>query len=537
MRVALAQINPTVGDLEGNTQQILHAISTARKQGADTVLFPELALTGYPPEDLLLLHHFIEAAEKMLQTIINSSHHLTVIVGLPRRGSDSTVLYNSAAVIHDGVLLGFQDKSLLPTYDVFDEQRYFKPAEKSRIFEIAGKKIAVTICEDIWNQGDLVEKTRYTHDPIKELQRESPDVLFNLSASPFSPFQFDKRLRACKAAARSLVCPVYLCNQVGGNDSLIFDGRSIHVDSAGSLVGVAKPFFAETLVELNPPQKMDRIEELHNALVLGVRDYFHKLGFKQACLGLSGGIDSAVVACLAVEALGPENVLGVAMPSRYSSEGSVIDAEQLAKNLGIQLKTLEIELPYVAYLDLLKPHFEGREPDVTEENLQARIRANLLMAFSNKMGYILLSTGNKSEVAMGYSTLYGDSTGGLSVISDVVKRDVYAIAKFINRDRELIPNNTIIKPPSAELKPNQKDSDTLPDYEIIDTVLSYYVEKHQSPESIAEETGYDLSLVNDLIRKIHLNEYKRRQIPPGLRVTEKAFTVGRKFPIVQQWVP
>lgn len=544
MRILIAQINPTVGDLSGNTDKILKGIAYAKMQDADIVLFPELVLTGYPPEDLLLLPHFISGLDYPLKVIQKASKDIVVIVGTPRQTNGHTEkhLYNSAAIFSDGQLIGYQDKSLLPTYDVFSERRYFEPASKVQSWDLCGKRIGITICEDIWQHSGFITPTSYFRDPVIELSNSKPDVMLNISASPYSISKSSNRLTACAKAATTLGCPVLLCNQVGGNDGLIFDGKSLYVDSTGNLIKEAKGFEEDfLLVDLSeqlPPCKIQEnpLESLYQALVLGVRDYFHKSGFTKACLGLSGGIDSALVACIASEALGRSNVLGIGMPSRYSSEGSVDDAHKLARTLGIQFRIIPIESPFQSYLDTLTPHFEGKPPDATEENLQARIRAMILMAISNKLGYIVLSTGNKSELAMGYSTLYGDMVGGLGVLSDVSKRQVYALSRWINRDSEIIPLSTIQKPPSAELRKNQRDSDSLPDYEIIDNVLHAYVEQHNSPEEIARKYHYPLDQVKDLIKRIHCNEYKRRQSPPGLRVTEKAFSVGRRFPIVQKWV-
>lgn len=544
MRILLAQINPTVGDLAGNTNKILKGIAYAKDHSADLVLFPELALTGYPPEDFLLLPHFISALTHPLSQIQEASKDIIVIVGTPRQSSGLTEkhLYNSAAIFSDGELLGYQDKTLLPTYDVFTERRYFDPSTSMNVWDIRDKKIGITICEDIWQHSGLVKSTSYLRDPVNELISEKPDFVLNLSASPYSFSKNKVRLSVCANAAKTLKCPLLFCNQVGGNDGLIFDGRSLYVDSKGNLLQYAKEFEEDYLLadlekKINPCElEGNDIESLYKALVLGIRDYFQKSGFTRACLGLSGGIDSALVACIASEALGKNNVLGINMPSRYSSEGSITDAQLLARNLGIRFRIIPIEQPFQSYLDVLAPHFEEKPADVTEENLQARIRATNLMAISNKLGYIVLSTGNKSELAMGYATLYGDMVGGLGVLSDVSKRQVYALSNWINREKEIIPWSTIHKPPSAELRPNQKDSDTLPDYDIIDNVLKAYVEEHQSPEDIAKNYHYPKELVNDLIKRIHCNEYKRRQSAPGLRVTEKAFSVGRRFPIVQRWI-
>lgn len=544
MHVMLAQINPTIGDISGNTLKILEGIELAKQQGAKIVVFPEATLSGYPPQDFLLLPHFINDVNKALQCIISASTGIAVIVGLPRQNDETgeKPLYNSAAIIENGTLLGFQDKMLLPTYDVFDERRFFEPANQTKLWVIAGINVAVTICEDIWQHSDLLKYSSYHQDPIKELAEKKPELAINLSASPYSQDKFSSRVHVCSKAAVTLKCPLVLCNQVGGNDSLIFDGYSLHFNAKGQLIDCAKGFkedflLIDTLAPKTPIDiSIDPIEDLYQALVLGIRDYFHKSSFSKACLGLSGGIDSAIVACLAVEALGKDNVLGILMPSRYSSEGSINDALQLAEHLGIKSHEVSIEGPFKSYLELLTPYFEGKPADTSEENMQARIRGMILMALSNKLGYIVLSTGNKSEMAMGYATLYGDMCGGMAVISDVTKQQVYALAQWINRQQIIIPWNTIYKPPSAELRPNQKDSDSLPDYTIIDNVLKAYVEEHLSPEEIARHFSYPLPLVKDLVKRIHANEYKRRQAPPGLRVSEKAFSVGRHFPIVQKYV-
>lgn len=539
MRIALAQINPIIGDLSYNTAKIIEMIEAGKNQKVDLVLFPELSITGYPPEDFLLLPEFIIECQKKLDVILSHTKGIAVIVGLPRFKPEKAgkLLYNSAAILHDGKLLGFQNKALLPTYDVFDERRYFEPSLETKIWTISGKRIGVTICEDMWQHSDLVKETVYRHDPIAALKLERPDLVVNLSSSPYAQGKMAQRMQAGANVAKSLNCPFYLCNIVGGNDSLIFDGSSYACDAQGKFIGIAAPFVEELFIpgEQNHPPK-EQIELLEEALCLGIKDYFHKQGFTKACLGLSGGIDSAVVACLAVKALGKENVLGVLMPSRFTSEASRKDAKDLAAHLAIETEEISIEGPYQSFLSLLEPTFDGLPVDVTEENLQSRIRGMLLMALSNKKGYIILSTGNKSEMAMGYTTLYGDLCGGLAVLSDVTKRNVYALAGWINRKKEIIPLSTLTKAPSAELRPNQKDSDSLPEYDIIDRVVELYVEEHKSAEKIVAETGIDKEVVMDLIGRIHRNEYKRRQSPPGLRVSQKAFTIGRKFPIVQRWV-
>jgi NAD+ synthase (glutamine-hydrolysing) len=541
MHVLLAQINPAVGDLEGNTQLILQAIANGRAHKADLILFPELALSGYPPEDFLLLPHFLQAVMQKLDQIVQASKDLAVVVGLPRQSIEHSekALHNSAAVIFDGKLLGFQDKVLLPTYDVFDERRYFEPGGPLPIWEIRGKRVAITICEDLWQT--FIKTTRYRRNPILELKAQKPDLMLNLSASPYSLNKFDLRLQVCLDAAKTLHCPVLWCNQVGGNDSLIFDGYSLYVQPNGSVQCAPGFIEKEWLINLNQTSyashlERDALQDLYQALVLGVRDYFHKLGFKKACLGLSGGIDSALVACIAAEALGSQNVLGVAMPSRFSSLESTRDAKLLAHTLSMEYQEISIEPAFESYLEMLQPVFKDLANDVTEENLQARVRGTLLMALSNKLGHVVLSTGNKSELAMGYSTLYGDMVGGLAVINDLTKQHVYALAKWINRTQEIIPWHTIEREPSAELRENQRDSDSLPPYDMIDAVVCAYLEDHLSPQQIAAQFNYSLSDVNGLIKRIHQNEYKRRQAPPGLRVSEKAFSVGRRFPIVQRWV-
>lgn len=543
MRVALAQINPKVADLPGNAALIREFIKRAKAQAAELVVFPELAISGYPPEDFLLLPHFIDACAKVLEELASECHGVSVLVGVPRRnpGDGEKGVFNSAALLQDGKIVGFQDKCLLPTYDVFDERRYFDAGKQVQLWDIGGKRVAVTICEDIWRQPGLATVPRYRFNPVEELNSLQPDFLVNLSSSPYAIDKVELRTWICQVVAQSLDCPVLLCNQVGGNDSLIFDGNSLHLDGKGKVVCHGRSFEPDLVVTdthatgMVEMEAMDHAEELYRALVLGTKDYFRKQGFTKACLGLSGGIDSAVVACLAAEALGKERVLALGMPSRFTEKTSTTDAHRLAERLGIEFREVPIEGPYAAYLHLLGPYFEGRPFDVTEENLQARIRGMLLMAFSNKLGYIVVSTGNKSELAMGYSTLYGDSCGGIGLISDVVKTKVYALARWINRDEEIIPQAILTKPPSAELRPGQKDSDSLPDYAIVDHVLQDYVEEHFSVEEIVQRHHYPKELVEQLVRRIHLNEYKRRQSPPGLRVTEKAFAKGRHFPIVQGW--
>lgn len=543
MQIALAQINPIVGALVHNRKKIVDLIERARNKNVDLIVFPEMALCGYPPEDLLLFPSFIHAISTELQEIVAASKGITAIVGCVRESASrgEKGLRNSAAIIQNGALIGFQDKSLLPDYDVFSERRYFEPAACNKVWSLCNARVGITICEDIWQHAEAVEYSTYPKDPVLELKEQMPDILINLSASPYYMQRHQMRLRVCELVAKTLNCPVLFCNQVGGNDSLIFDGYSLYLDKGGNLIHYGKGFEEDFfIVDLEKQEKpctltLDPQKDLYQALVLGVRDYFFKQGFSKACFGLSGGIDSSVVACIAADALGKENILALILPSRYSSASSTTDATALSRSLGIASKEISIEEPFETFLGTLEPHFQGRVHDVTEENLQARIRGILLMAFANKFGYLVLGTGNKSEMAMGYATLYGDMCGGLGVINDVTKEQVYLLAKWINRDKEIIPLSVLSKPPSAELKFNQKDSDSLPEYPIIDSVLKEYIEEHQSPETIAKKQHLSEPLVKELVRKIHLNEYKRRQAPPGLRVTKKAFTVGHRFPIVQKW--
>lgn len=545
MKILVAQINPTIGDLEGNTQKVLQVLDRARMQHVDVVLFPELTICGYPPGDFLFHSSFIDSMELYLSRIVRASSKLMVLVGLVRRNLEGGEkgLLNSAAVIQNGKLLGFYDKWLLPNYNVFDERRYFEPGQQLPIWTYKGKKIAVIICEDIWQHAGYTESVRYPRDPILDLVPHKPDVLLNLSASPYQFQKPDTRVQVCAKAARTLGCPVILCCQVGGNDQLVFDGYSLFVDAKGNLAQLAAGFEEdEMIVDLEAPiashaLHYDPLHDLYHALVLGLKDYFHKLGFKKACLGLSGGVDSALTACIAVDALGVENVLGVSMPSHITAAMSKRDAQQLAENLGIEFCEIPIYKIYEEFTEALKPHFMGKAPfDVTEENLQSRIRAMLLMALSNKLGYIVLSTGNKSELGMGYCTLYGDMCGGFGPIADVLKTQVYALARWVNREKEIIPLSTIEKPPSAELRPNQRDQDSLPDYTLLDTVLQAYVEDYLSPQEIATKYKIPIEQVLDLVQRIHRAEFKRAQSAPTVRVSKKAFRVGRRYPIVQGWV-
>lgn len=543
MKISVAQLNPTIGDFAGNTRKIIQALDIARNQGAQLVLFSECVITGYPAEDFLLLPGFVESAERALESIVPHTKGIAAVIGLPTRShhqKSEKPLHNSAAILVDGKILGFQHKLLLPTYDVFDERRYFEPGRELKVWEIFGERVAITICEDIWEGCSFLTESKYHFHVLENLKQQNPTLYLNLSASPYHRKKVHTRLELCKKTARALECPVILCNQVGGNDSLVFDGHSVAMNRDSVLQVMGKGFEEDQFVyDTSSTTSIcsyhyQGSEELYKALVLGVRDYFHKSGLKKAILGLSGGIDSALVACVAAEALGKDNVLVLMLPSRYSSKASFTDAYSLIEHLEIKSEQLSIEGPFKAYLDLLTPHFEGKAPDVTEENLQARVRGMILMAYSNKFGYTLLATGNKSELAMGYCTLYGDMCGGLAVIGDLTKTEVYELANWINRDKEIIPQNIIEKAPSAELKPNQKDSDTLPDYEVLDHILQAHIEHYMTAEAIAEKFGYFLELVQSIIMKIYQNEYKRRQGPLAIRVSQKAFSKGRHFPLVQK---
>jgi len=546
MKILVAQRNPIVGDIDGNTAKILESMDEARKKGAELVMFGELTLCGYPPEDLVYHNTFIDSMELHLERIVKASKGLTVIVGLIRRNIDEGEkhLLNSAAVIHDGHLLGFQDKWLLPTYDVFEERRYFEPGKETKIWEIGGKRIGLIICEDIWQHAGYVGYTRYERDPVQALVELNPDILLNISASPYQFQKPDVRVNVCAKAAKTLKCPVVMCCQVGANAQIIFDGYSVYVNEKGELCQLAKGFSEDAmLIDLEAeacpvPFEYEPMTNLVQALELGVKDYFAKCGFTKACLGLSGGIDSALVAYIAARALGPENVLGISMPSCFTTNASIGDAKTFAENLGMEFLEIPIKKPFDAYLHLLEPHFQGKEADITEENLQARIRGIILMAMSNKHGYIVLSTGNKSEVALGYSTLYGDMCGGLGVIGDVTKTKVYDLCRHINKieKKEVILNTIIDKPPSAELRPDQIDLDSLPEYGVIDNVLEGYVENYLSIDEVALKYHIPQEQVLELVQMIHAAEYKRRQGPPILRVSKKSFGVGRRYPIVQKWL-
>jgi NAD+ synthase (glutamine-hydrolysing) len=547
MKVALAQLNPTVGDIGGNLARALEAAAQAAADGSDLVVFTELYLSGYPPRDLLNRCWFGERVAAAVSELTAASRQwpdLGILMGLPTPTGRTAGrgLHNSAHLICNGAIVGTQHKSLLPTYDVFDEDRYFDPAPQVAPLAFRGERLGVSICEDAWNDPELWPHQRmYDFDPIAALAEQGATVLINLSASPYAIGKESARYRLISRHARRHRLPFLYCNQVGGNDELIFDGRSLCLDAEGEPVAVLPPF-AEAVVTVDTTatgvagsyEPQECIASVHDALVLGVRDYLGKCGFRSAVIGLSGGIDSSVTCCLAVAALGPENVLGIAMPSVHSSAGSVDDSQQLARNLGIEYHVVPIRDIHQAYLAALADLFAGTPPGVAEENIQARIRGNLWMALSNKRGSLALSCGNKSELAVGYCTLYGDMSGGLSVISDVPKTMVYELARYLNREREIIPEACLTKAPSAELRPDQTDQDTLPPYELLDAILHFYVEDELCPDDIIAR-GYDPQTVAWVTRAIDRNEYKRRQAAPGLRVTAKAFGVGRRMPVAAKF--
>jgi NAD+ synthase (glutamine-hydrolysing) len=544
MRIAIAQINVHIGNFTGNLAKMLHMVEQAKAQHADVVCFPELATCGYPPRDFLEFDDFIDQAEDCIAQLAKAAQGIAIVVGSPTRNPnlEGKDLYNSAYFLANGKVQQVQHKALLPTYDVFDEYRYFEPATEFNIVEYKGKRIAITVCEDIWNVGN--ENPLYTICPMDELAKQQPDFMINVSASPFAYNHGDERIHVIRANVERYGVPMFYINHIGAQTELIFEGGSIVMSTDGKVYD-EMPYFEEALNVyelddvLNGGQEKIRAKEkyhlIHEALVMGIRDYFGKLGLKKAILGLSGGIDSAVTAVIAARALGADNVRVLLMPSQFSSDHSVNDARELAENLGIQYDIVPIEPMYAAYMDTLQPHFWGKPFNITEENLQARIRGMLLMAFSNKFGSILLNTSNKSEMAVGYGTLYGDMCGGLSVLGDVYKTEVFALARFINKDGIVIPENTISKPPSAELRPDQKDSDSLPEYDILDQVLYQYVEKSQGPKEIMAQ-GFEESLVRRVLRMVNINEFKRYQTAPVLRISLKAFGMGRRMPIVGKYL-
>lgn len=544
MKIAIAQLSYHIGNFEGNLAKMLAAVEEARSQQADLVLFGELAVCGYPPRDFLEFEDFINRCQASVDALKAVSDGIGIVVGSPSRnpvaaGKDH---YNSAYFLYNGQVLGIQHKTLLPTYDIFDEYRYFEPASEFNVIEFKGKRIALSICEDIWNVGN--ENPLYTICPLDEMMSQQPDLILNLSASPFNYAHAEARIQVVKANVARYKVPMFYANQTGGQTDVIFDGGSIVMSPNGDLFD-EMPYFEECLRSyqleevlkggVNNPQPKDKIKLIHDALVLGIRDYFSKLGFKKAILGLSGGIDSALTAVLAVRALGADNVRVLLMPSQFSSDHSVNDARQLAQNLGIQYDLIPIQPMYEAFETALKNQFWGQPFNLTEENIQARVRGTLLMAMSNKYGNILLNTTNKSEMSVGYGTLYGDMCGGIAVLGDVYKTEVYDVSRYVNKDGVIIPLSSIEKPPSAELRPGQKDSDSLPPYEILDPLLYQYIECRQGPNELIA-LGFEESLVKRVLRMVNINEFKREQAAPVLRVSSKAFGMGRRMPIVGKYL-
>jgi NAD+ synthase (glutamine-hydrolysing) len=541
MKIALAQINTTVGDIHGNRDRVLQVMNQTQALGADIVVFPELCLTGYPPRDLLGLHGFVESNLRSLEEIAASSERIGAIVGFVDRniGNEGRDYHNAAAFLSGGKIQAIIHKTLLPTYDVFDEERYFEPSRTVELIHFGGRSLGISICEDAWSLEDFRPKPLYPTDPIQDQVKKGADLLINLSASPFETQKPQFRYQMLRDHVRKHNVPLIYVNLVGGNDDLLFDGNSLALGAGGNVIAQGKSF-AEDLLIVDPDSMEDRgyheeetLEELFRALVMGTRDYAHKCGFKSAVVGLSGGIDSSITACIAAEALGCDNVLGVSMPSVYSAPESFEDARTLAGNLGIQFNIIPIRSVFKSFQESLAQNFAGLPENETEENLQARIRGTLLMALSNKFGHLVLATGNKSELGVGYCTLYGDMVGGLAVISDVPKTMVYRLADYINRGRAIIPKNIIERPPTAELRPNQTDQDTLPAYAVLDGILKLRVEEQMSIDEIVSQ-GYEAQTVDDIVRRIQTNEYKRRQAAPGLKVTTRAFGSGRRMPIAMR---
>ena len=541
MRIALAQIDPTVGDFTGNIEKIVAATRRAAESGARLAVFSELAICGYPPADFVEKPSFLArcraAVGELAQATASLSAAVLAGVALKSPQGSGKPAVNAAVLLDKGQLLLEQHKRLLPFYDVFDEQRYFAPSRGQQVVELDGLRLAISICEDAWNDKNFWRHRLYTVDPMEELMCQNPAIHINLSSSPFWHSKRAIRRQMLAAIARRDGIPVLMCNQVGGNDSLIFDGSSLALDSRGELVAQASSF-KEDLVVLDPfnanPVPVpadDDTEAAYYALVLGTRDYVRKCGFRKVIVGLSGGIDSALVAAIATEALGAENVIGIGNPSQYSSQGSIDDSRRLAANLGIRYEIIPISSLFHEYTRALDPLFAGMKPDITEENLQARIRGTLWMALSNKFGALVLTTGNKSEMAVGYCTLYGDMVGALAVIGDLVKTRVYAVCHWLNREREIIPPAILEKPPSAELRPGQKDTDSLPPYDLLDPILEGYVERYETPECIARANGIPVELVQQVVHLVERAEYKRQQAAPVLKVTAKSFGTGRRFPI------
>jgi NAD+ synthase (glutamine-hydrolysing) len=540
VKIALGQINPTVGDFSGNAAKMIDLARRAQTDGAGLILFPELSVCGYPPRDLVERASFVSHNRETVERIALETRGISIICGLatPAQAETGKSVMNSAALLKDGRVAFLQSKMLLPTYDVFDEMRNFAAGKSQVLFPFCGKQMALTICEDAWNDKHFWNKRLYTFDPVEALIHAGGNFVLNISASPFWIGKPELRRNMLATIARSYKVPVAMVNQVGGNDSLIFDGSSVVFDPAGNVIAQGKSF-EEDLIYFDSDKLTGEIHEqvqgeeasAFAALVLGTRDYVRKCGFQQVIIGLSGGVDSALTAAIAVEALGPQNVIGVGMPGPYSSQGSIDDARLLAENVGIRFELICIHDIFETYRKALKSVFAGRKEDEAEENIQSRARGTLLMAMSNKFGAIVLSTGNKSELGVGYCTLYGDMVGGLAVISDVPKTMVYRLSHYVNSRRQVIPQSTLEKPPSAELRPDQKDSDSLPPYEVLDTILEDYVEESHSPEQIAADRSIELALVRRVVRMVERAEYKRQQAAPGLKISAKAFGYGRRFPI------
>lgn len=543
MKIALAQLNYTIADIAGNTAKIRNSIARAKALNADVLVFSELAVCGYPPDDLLDYPHFIDRCREAVQLIASDCTGISVILGAPMENPEKSGrrLYNAACVLEDGKLQHVVYKTLLPNYDVFNESRYFEVNERFGCISIGGKRLAITICEDLWHETD---RFAYLDNPLKELSLSGPELIINISASPYNGGKMKERLDVLQEQCRTYGLGMVYVNQVGVHTDLIFDGNSLLLDSQGRVLAQL-PAFEEALAVFEPEQLQTPLphvaahaeqqdDELTEALVFGIRDFFAKSGFKTAVLGSSGGIDSALVQALASRALGPENVTALLMPSAFSSEGSVADAEQLCKNLGNPYHIVPIKAVYNAFQDTLSPLFRDLPFGLAQENMQARSRAVLLMAHSNQFGSILLNTSNKSEISVGYSTLYGDMCGSLSVIGDVFKTRVYRLAKRMNRHGELIPKAIIEKAPSAELRPDQKDSDSLPEYPVLDAILEGYIERHQGPEALVA-AGFDAEVVKQVLGLVNRSEYKRFQAPPILRVSSKAFGRGRVIPLVSKW--
>jgi len=543
MKIALAQINYHIGNFENNKDKIFATIEKAKRDGADLVVFSELAVSGYPPRDFLEFDDFVNQCKQTVDEIAQSCSGIAAIVGMPtyNHNPKGKPLYNSAAFLNKGTVESLTHKTLLPNYDIFDEYRYFEPNTDFRVINFKGKKIALTICEDLWN---IQDNPLYTVNPMDELISQKPDLIINIAASPFNYHQTKIRKEVLKRNAEKYELPLFYVNHVGAQTELLFDGGSLVMNSKGKIVEELK-YFAEDFriidleeIETKKPRPINTLGEIasiHTALVMGVKNYFEKLGFKKAILGLSGGIDSAVTAAIAAEALGAENVYNVLLPSRFSSDHSIADSIKLVENYGMPHDTIEIEDAFNTFESTLTPYFKDLPFNIAEENLQARTRGVILMALSNKFGHILLNTSNKSEAAVGYGTLYGDMNGGLSVIGDAYKTQVFELARYINRNGEMIPENIITKPPSAELRPDQKDSDSLPDYDILDVILYQYIEERKGPKEIIA-MGYDEQLVNRILKLVNLNEYKRYQTPPVLRISTKAFGMGRRMPIVAKYL-